>query len=76
MVGAMSAVSSPVRPIVGSGITAIAGRSATSKGIPRASTSTRPIEGTGATVGGACLASDAVTLAPLPHKMGATPADA
>ena len=47
MVGATRAVGSPVRPIIGSGITAIAGCSTTSEGAPCAPASIYPIEGTG-----------------------------
>ena len=37
--------------------------------------SARPAKGTGATLGGALLADDAVMLMPLPPKMGAMLAD-
>ena len=53
MVGATSMVDSPVRPVVGSGIVAITGCSATSEGTPSMLASTYPTKGIGATMGGA-----------------------
>ncbi|XP_066347571.1 uncharacterized protein [Miscanthus floridulus] len=53
MVGAMSAEGSSVCPVVGSGITSIAGYLATFEGVPRASTSSCPTEGMGAIMGSA-----------------------
>ena len=53
MVSATSMIGSPVCPINGSGIAAIAGWSMTSDGIPWAPMSTRPTEGTSATMGNA-----------------------
>ena len=52
-VGAMSAVGSPVRPIVGSGVATIVGCSVIFEGTPFAPMSARPAESTGTTIGGA-----------------------
>lgn len=74
-VGITSAVCSPVRPVVDSGITTIAGCSVTSEHAPWAPTSAHPAEGTGTTMGSACLARGVVTLVPLSPKIGVAPAD-
>ena len=66
MVGATSAVNSPIRPAVGSDIAAVIGCSAMSD---------RPTEGTDATTSGTRPAGDVVTLVSPPSKMGLTPAD-
>jgi hypothetical protein len=68
-IGATSTVSSPIRPIVSSGITTIAHCFATSEGTPWAPMSADPAEGIGATMGSSCSAEDAVTLVPLPNEM-------
>jgi len=46
----------------------------TSEDAPWAAASARPAEGTGATVGSACLAEHAVALAPLSPETGMAPA--
>ena len=51
MVGATIVVGKPARLVIGSGITAITGCSATSEGVPCAPASARPGGGMGATVG-------------------------
>ena len=70
-----SATGSSVRPVVGSVVATIVGCSATSEGAPWAPTSARPAVGMGATMDSACPAGSVVTLALLPPKTGAAPAD-